>query len=82
MRYFRLLCVAAAVALATSFTSAMVAAPAHAVPDVGCVRPDGTPCPPLPPGCVQENGMPCSPAPQDLQAACARNPVVCMWLTR
>ncbi|WP_319448481.1 MULTISPECIES: hypothetical protein [unclassified Mycobacterium] len=79
MKFSRLLCGAAVIALGMSFTSAI---PAYAVPDPGCVRPDGTPCPPLPPGCVQDNGLPCSPAPQDLAAACARNPVACMWLTR
>jgi hypothetical protein len=89
MRYIQLLCGAATVALGMSFVavpfvsvSFFSAAPAYAAPDPGCVRPDGAPCPPMPPGCVQDNGMPCSPAPQDLAAACARNPVVCMWLTR
>jgi hypothetical protein len=46
-----------------------------------CVTPEGNPCPPPPPGCVQDNGMPCSAAPQDLNAACARNPAICMWIT-
>ncbi|MFZ0228085.1 hypothetical protein [Mycobacterium sp.] len=41
--------------------------------------PEGNPCPP--PGCVQDNGMPCSATPRDLNAACARNPAICMWIT-
>jgi hypothetical protein len=70
---------AAAAALATAFT---LAPPVHADPVwPQCVRPDGSPCPPPPPGCVQENGMPCSAAPQDLNAACARNPAICEWIT-
>jgi hypothetical protein len=69
----------AAIPLAALF----LAAPAHADPvQPACVTPDGTPCAPVPAGCVQENGLPCSPSLPDLNAACVRNPVVCMWLTR
>ena len=79
MKFSHLWRAAAVVALAMSFTSAM---PAYANPiDQACVRPDGTPCPPMPPGCVHENGMPCSGALQDINAACNQNPVVCRWLT-
>ena len=63
--------------------AAAVPPAAHAAPIwPQCVRPDGSPCPPPAPGCVQENGMPCSGAPQDLNAACAMNPAICMWITR
>lgn len=78
MRLSQLFCGAAAVALSMAFMSA---APAYAGPEnQQCVRPDGTPCPPMAPGCVQENGMPCSGALQDINAACMQNPVVCRWL--
>ena len=62
--------------------AAAVPPAAHAAPIwPNCVRPDGSPCPAPPAGCVQENGMPCSAAPQDLNAACAMNPAICMWIT-
>jgi hypothetical protein len=77
MKYLQLLCGAAAVALGMAFTGAV---PAYASPEQACVRPDGTPCPPMPPGCVQENGLPCSGALPDINAACMQNPVVCRWL--
>lgn len=78
MRYLRLLCAATVFALGVAFTSAI---PASADPDQqACVRPDGTPCPPMPPGCVHENGLPCSGALADINAACNQNPVVCRWL--
>jgi hypothetical protein len=78
MKFSQLLCAAAAIALSMAFTSAI---PAYAGPlDQACVRPDGTPCPPMPAGCVQENGMPCSGALPDINAACMQNPVVCRWL--
>jgi hypothetical protein len=78
MRWIQLLCGAAAVALGAVFAFAI---PAYAGPgDQACVRPDGTPCPPMPPGCVQENGLPCSGALPDINAACMQNPVVCRWL--
>jgi hypothetical protein len=69
---------AAVVALAMAFTPATFAIASPI--DQACVRPDGTPCPPMPPGCVHENGMPCSGALPDLNAACNQNPVVCRWL--
>lgn len=75
-----------AAALAASTLIAIAPAPpGHADPGPvwpSCVTPTGAPCPPPPPGCVQDNGMPCSAAPADLNAACARNPAICMWLTR
>jgi hypothetical protein len=78
MRSSQLLCAAAAVALGAAFTSAI---PAYAGPEQqACVRPDGTPCPPMPAGCVQENGLPCSGSLPDINAACMQNPVVCRWL--
>jgi hypothetical protein len=78
MRYSRLLCSAAVVALGMAFSCAPSA---YAGPlDQACVRPDGTPCPAMPPGCVQENGLPCSGALPDINAACNQNPVVCRWL--
>jgi hypothetical protein len=78
MRFSQLLCGGAAVALSMAFMSA---GPAYAGPEnQQCVRPDGTPCPPMAPGCVQENGMPCSGALPDINAACMQNPVVCRWL--
>jgi hypothetical protein len=78
MRFSQLLCGGAAVALGMALMSA---APAYAGPEnQQCVRPDGTPCPPMAPGCVQENGMPCSGALPDINAACMQNPVVCRWL--
>lgn len=77
MRLSRLLYGAATVALAMSFTTV---APAYAEPVQACVRPDGTPCPPMAPGCVHDNGMPCSGALPDINAACNQNPVVCRWL--
>ena len=78
MRCSQLLCGAAVVALGMAFTSAT---PAYADPfGQQCVRPDGTPCPPMAPGCVHENGMPCSGALPDINAACMQNPVVCRWL--
>lgn len=77
MRFRQLLYGVAVVALGMAFTSAV---PAYAEPVQACVRPDGTPCPPMPPGCVHENGMPCSGALPDLNAACMQNPVVCRWL--
>jgi hypothetical protein len=74
----RVLCGAAVVALGMAFT---YAPSAEASPvDQTCVRPDGTPCPAMPPGCVQENGLPCSGALPDINAACNQNPVVCRWL--
>jgi hypothetical protein len=79
MRYRHLLCGAAVLALGTAFTAAIPNA--YAGPEQSCVRPDGTPCPPMPPGCVQENGMPCSGSLPDINAACMQNPVVCRWLT-
>ena len=73
----KLAIITAAAVLAVAF-----AAPAHAAPVwPSCVTPEGNPCPPPSPGCVQDNGMPCSAAPQDLNAACARNPAICMWIT-
>lgn len=77
MKLRRVLCGAAVMALAVPFTSAV---PASAAPEQACVRPDGTPCPPMAPGCVQENGLPCSGALPDINAACMQNPVVCRWL--
>lgn len=77
MRFGQRLCGAVAVALGMAFTGAI---PAYADPGQACVRPDGTPCPPMPAGCVHENGMPCSGALPDLNAACMQNPVVCQWL--
>ena len=77
MRISRLLYGAATVALAMSFTTV---SPASAEPVQACVRPDGTPCPPMAPGCVHDNGMPCSGALPDINAACNQNPVVCRWL--
>lgn len=78
MRGYRLLCGAAVVALGMALSCATTA---YAGPlDQPCVRPDGTPCPAMPPGCVHENGMPCSGALPDLNAACNQNPVVCRWL--
>ena len=77
MRYARFLFVAWALALGVSFG---LAVPAYAIPDQACVRPDGSPCPQMPPGCVQENGLPCSGALPDINAACNQNPVVCRWL--
>jgi hypothetical protein len=75
----RLALATAAAALGAAFA---VAPPVHADPVwPQCVRPDGSPCPPPPPGCVQDNGLPCSGAPQDLNAACARNPAICAWIT-
>jgi hypothetical protein len=79
MKLSQLFCAAVVLALGTAFTSAI---PAYAGPEQACVRPDGTPCPPMPPGCVQENGLPCSGALQDINAACNQNPVICRWLTR
>ena len=78
MRISRLLCGAAVVALGAAFGSAAPIAVAE--PQQACVRPDGTPCPPMPAGCVQENGLPCSGALPDINAACNQNPVVCRWL--
>lgn len=78
MKFGQLLCGAAVLALSAAFGSA---APAYAEPVQACVRPDGTPCPPMPAGCVHENGMPCSGSLPDLNAACMQNPVVCRWLT-
>jgi hypothetical protein len=78
MRYSRLICSAAVVALGMAFTCAPSA---YAGPgDQACVRPDGSPCPAMPPGCVQENGLPCSGALPDINAARNQNPVVCRWL--
>ena len=77
MRLDRILYGAGAIALAMSFSTAV---PAYAEPVQACVRPDGTPCPPMAPGCVHENGMPCSGALPDINAACNQNPVVCRWL--
>lgn len=78
MRIIKLVCAGAALGSALAFTSAV---PAYANPDQqACVRPDGTPCPPMAPGCVHENGMPCSGALPDINAACMQNPVVCRWL--
>lgn len=78
MRLGQLIVGAAVVALSVAFTSP---AAAYAGPEnQQCVRPDGTPCPPMPPGCVQENGLPCSGALPDINAACMQNPVVCRWL--
>ena len=76
----RLLNAAAAAVLAIAFAAPVQAAPLPQ--DPGCVTPDGAPCPAPPPGCVQDNGMPCTASLLDLNAACARNPVVSMWLTR
>ncbi len=79
MSFSRLLCSAAAVALGMAFnlrTRCPYAGPA----DQAYVRPDGTPCPAMPPGCVQENGLPCSGSLPDINAACNQNPVVCRWL--
>ena len=79
MRKYRLLCGAGAIALGMALSCAT---PAFAGPfDQACVRPDGTPCPAMPPGCVHENGMPCSGSLPDINAACNQNPVVCRWLT-
>ncbi len=78
MKFSQLLCGAGVVALGMAFTFAAV--PAYADPDQACVRPDGSPCPPMPAGCVQENGLPCSGALPDINAACNQNPVVCRWL--
>ena len=66
------LCCAATFALSMAFTSAI---PAYASPEQACVRPDGTPCPPMASGCVKENGLPCSGALPDINAACMQNPV-------
>ncbi|MDP9166029.1 MAG: hypothetical protein M3O32_08200 [Actinomycetota bacterium] len=78
MRLGQLLVGAAVVALSVAFASPALA---YAGPEnQQCVRPDGTPCPPMPPGCVQENGLPCSGALPDINAACMQNPVVCRWL--
>jgi hypothetical protein len=77
MKFSQLFGGAAVVAIAMAFT---VAAPASAGPEQQCVRPDGSPCPPMAPGCVQENGLPCSGALPDINAACMQNPVVCRWL--
>lgn len=79
MRLRQILLGAAVLTLGMAFTSPMTA---YASPDQqACVRPDGTPCPPMPPGCVHENGMPCSGSLPDINAACMQNPVVCRWLT-
>lgn len=80
MRLTHLLRAAAVVALATGFATGMPPAAASPI-DQACVRPDGTPCPAMPPGCVHENGMPCSGSLADINAACNQNPVVCRWLT-
>jgi hypothetical protein len=78
VKFSQLICGAAGVALSLAFASA---APAYASPqDQACVRPDGSPCPAMPPGCVQENGLPCSGSLPDINAACNQNPVVCRWL--
>jgi len=77
MTFSQLLSGAAVVAMTMAFTAA---APASAGPEQQCVRPDGTPCPPMAPGCVQENGLPCSGSLPDINAACMQNPVVCRWL--
>ncbi|MBP2455331.1 hypothetical protein JOF57_005244 [Mycolicibacterium lutetiense] len=81
MNCIRLLTVAGSFALGMAFTFAVPAVPAYADPAQACVRPDGTPCPPMPAGCVQENGLPCSGSLPDINAACMQNPVVCRWLT-
>ncbi len=80
MKYLRLLIAAAALALGAAFIFSASAGPAYAEPSQACVRPDGTPCPPMPAGCVQENGLPCSGSLPDINAACMQNPVVCRWL--
>ncbi|MGH3643251.1 MAG: hypothetical protein ACRDUX_30010 [Mycobacterium sp.] len=77
MRLSQLLGSAGVVALGMAFACAV---PAYAAPEQACVRPDGSPCPPMAPGCVQENGLPCSGALPDINAACMQNPVVCRWL--
>jgi hypothetical protein len=77
VKFSQLMCGAAVVAMGMAFATAI---PAYAGPEQQCVRPDGTPCPPMPPGCVQENGLPCSGALPDINAACMQNPVVCRWL--
>jgi hypothetical protein len=78
MKSSQLLCGAAAVAVSFAFSFPVLA---DADPqNQACVRPDGTPCPPMPPGCVQDNGLPCSGSLPDINAACNQNPVVCRWL--
>jgi hypothetical protein len=77
MKSSQLMCSTAIVALGAAFACV---APAYAGPEQACVRPDGSPCPPMAPGCVQENGLPCSGALPDINAACMQNPVVCRWL--
>jgi hypothetical protein len=78
MKYSQLFGAVAAIALCMLFTSGAVATAGPL--DQACVRPDGSPCPPMPAGCVQDNGLPCSGALPDLNAACNQNPVVCRWL--
>jgi hypothetical protein len=77
MKFSHVIRCAAVIAMGMAFTSAV---PVQASPEQACVRPDGTPCPPMAPGCVHENGMPCSGALPDINAACMQNPVVCRWL--